>query len=228
MNWFGIRCVQCQRKLAIPSHHLCSNCYRAIRRFHYCARCGTALSAFALHCGNCLRQPPHWDQLIITGHYSEPLSNLIHRFKFQRQYWLDHALARLMLLAIYDARRHYGLLTRPEVIIPVPLHHLRQWQRGYNQAALIANVLAKKLCIPVDHQFIQRQKSTKTQRGLSAKDRRNNLKNAFQINAKNDRTYHSIALIDDVITTGSTLNEIALLVKKAGVVHIQVWGIAKT
>ena len=186
----------------------------------------------ALHCGNCLQQEPAWDRMVIIGRYNEPLSTLIHRFKFQRQFWLDRTLARLLYLAIRNARRTHGLML-PEVILPVPLHHFRQWQRGYNQADLLARQLSKWLNIPVKNDLITRTKRTPTQRGLSAKDRRQNLKNAFQLSAKvsakaRDFPYHHVALIDDVITTGSTLNEIAELLRKANVAHIQVWGLART
>nr|WP_005573134.1 hypothetical protein [Aggregatibacter actinomycetemcomitans] len=166
--------------------------------------------------------------MVIIGRYNEPLSTLIHRFKFQNQFWLDRTLARLLYLAIRDARRTHRL-PLPEVILPVPLHHFRQWRRGYNQADLLAQQLAKWFKIPVDNGLLLRTKRTPTQRGLTAKDRRHNLKNAFRIST-NDRhfPYRSVALVDDVITTGSTLNEIAKRLRQANVVHIQVWGLART
>ena len=117
----------------------------------------------------------------------------------------------------------------PEVILPVPLHHVRQWQRGYNQADLLARQLSQWLKIPVKNDLITRTKRTPTQRGLSAKDRRKNLRNAFQLSAKHRHfPYRHVALIDDVITTGSTLNETAKLLRQANVAHIQVWGLART
>ena len=182
----------------------------------------------ALHCGNCLQQEPAWDRMVIIGRYNEPLSTLIHRFKFQKQFWLDRTLARLLYLAIRNARRTHGLMI-PDVIIPVPLHHFRQWQRGYNQADLLARQLAKWLRIPYANDVLRRTKRTPTQRGLSAKDRRQNLKNAFQLTPKGkQRRYRCVALVDDVITTGSTLNEIAKQLRKMHVEHIQVWGLART
>ena len=118
--------------------------------------------------------------MVIIGRYNEPLSTLIHRFKFQKQFWLDRTLARLLYLAVRNARRTHGLMI-PDAIIPVPLHHFRQWQRGYNQADLLARQLAKWLRIPYAKDVLRRTKRTPTQRGLSAKDRRQNLKNAFQL-----------------------------------------------
>ena len=153
---------------------------------------------------------------------------LIHRFKFQNGFFLDRTLARLLLLAVYEARRTHQL-TLPQLILPVPLHHLRQWQRGYNQADLLARQLARWLNIPYRNDLMKRIKRTPTQRGLTATARRRNLKNAFRISDTLPQTgYRSVALVDDVITTGSTLNEIAKQLRHAGVEHIQVWGLART
>ena len=165
--------------------------------------------------------------MVIIGHYVEPLSTLIHRFKFQNQFWIDRTLARLMYLAVRDAKRNHQLML-PEVIIPVPLYHFRQWQRGYNQADLLTRQLSRWLNIPNANQVVKRVKHTHTQRGLTAKDRRHNLKNAFALTVeKKDFPYRRVALVDDVITTGSTLNEISKLLRKLGVEEIQVWGLAR-
>lgn len=224
MNIFGFSCVECQVTLAIANHGLCCRCNKKIRRFNYCGRCGTELPRNNLQCGKCLRSELDWDRIVIIGHYQEPLSTLIHQFKFQKKFFLDRTLARLLLLAIYQARRTHQLVL-PDVILPVPLHHKRQWQRGYNQADLIAQYLSKWLKIRCDNQLLQRHRHTHTQRGLSATARKKNLQGAFSLSQNN--TYQSVALVDDVITTGSTLNEISRLLRQNGVKHIQVWGLAR-
>ncbi|MDG2960373.1 amidophosphoribosyltransferase [Bisgaard Taxon 10/6] len=224
MNPLGFRCVRCGERLALARHGLCSRCNRLIERFPYCGTCGAPLRENALHCGRCLQSKPGWDRLVMIGRYDEPLSSLIHRFKFRRQFWLDRTLARLMLLAIIRARREQGLCL-PEAILPVPLHHFRQWRRGYNQTALLARYLSQWLNVPYDLHQIRRIKRTPNQRGLTAAARRSNLKNAFWVNAS--VPYRSVALLDDVITTGSTLNEIARQLRKQGVQHIQAWGLAR-
>ncbi|MDU8925067.1 amidophosphoribosyltransferase [Pasteurellaceae bacterium LIM206] len=227
MNILGFCCVHCQRKLMLGKHGICSRCNKQIDRFNYCGRCGSELAQNALSCGNCMRHEPSWDRMVIVGRYSEPLSILIHRFKFQNQFFLDRMLARLMLLAIRQARREHQL-TLPQLIIPVPLHRRRQWSRGYNQAALVGAQLAKWLHIPCRTDLVRRIKHTANQRGLSATMRRNNLKKAFALSGKFAQCgITSVALLDDVITTGSTLNEIAKLLHRHGVEHIQVWGIAR-
>ncbi len=182
-------------------------------------------ASYVQRCGGCLNAMPYWDQMVLIGHYTSPLAEMIKNFKFHRQFWLDKTLARLLLLAVYEARRLHSLHF-PQAIFPVPLHHFRQWQRGYNQADLIAKRLAKWLAIPCHSTFIQRVKRTPPQLGLNAKARRQNLKHAFKF-ANQEINYRSIALVDDVITTGSTLNEIAKHFRQLGVENIQVWGVAR-
>lgn len=228
MNFWGACCVLCHRQLAIARHGLCSCCNKQIRRFHYCGCCGTELARDELHCGHCLQNEPAWQRMVIVGRYNEPLSVLIHRFKFQNLWFLDRTLARLLLLAVLQARRTHSL-SLPDVILAVPLHHRRHWRRGYNQTQLLVDQLSQWLQIPTHKALIKKVKNTPNQRGLSSTARRQNIKNAFKI----DRTfldygYRTVALVDDVITTGSTLNEIAKALQKVGVEHIQVWGVART
>ncbi|MFZ7155209.1 amidophosphoribosyltransferase [Avibacterium avium] len=225
MNFFAFRCVLCQQSLSIRNTGLCSKCNRNIERYVYCGCCGMPTASYVQRCGSCLNTMPYWDQMVLIGHYTSPLAEMIKDFKFHRQFWLDKTLARLLLLAVYEARRKHSLHF-PQAIFPVPLHHFRQWQRGYNQADLIAKRLAKWLNIPCHSQFIQRVKRTPPQLGLNAKARRKNLKHAFKF-ANQEINYRSIALVDDVITTGSTLNEIVKHFRQLGVENIQVWGLAR-
>lgn len=227
MSFWGFRCVQCKQPLMLGANGLCSRCEKSLAKFNYCGHCGSPLANNAPHCGNCLKNEPSWDKLVIIGHYAEPLSILIHRFKFQKQYWLDRTLARLLYLAVREARRTHGLIL-PQAIIPVPLSHRRQWLRGYNQADLLAAQLSRWLAVPNLNHWIKRAKHTHSQRGLTAAIRRQNLKNAFAIVPQPmPFPYQRVALVDDVITTGTTLNEIAKQLRKLGVKEIQVWGLAR-
>lgn len=227
MNWLSFCCVHCQRTLSVARHGLCSYCNKQISRVPYCGCCGTSLAENALHCGYCLRNEPSWNRMVVIGRYNDPLSVLIHRFKFQNQFWLDRTLARLLLLAVRDARCTHQLVL-PEVILPVPLHHFRHWRRGYNQADLLTKWLSRWLGIPQRNDLLKRIKQTPTQRGLVATARRQNLRNAFQVSSAVKKSgYQSVVIVDDVITTGATLNEIAKQLRKAGVEQIQVWGLAR-
>lgn len=225
INWLGASCVSCQTTLALANHGLCSRCNAEIKRFAYCGCCGSELTFNFQRCGNCLTQPPLWQRMVLISRFQPPLSDLIHAFKFQRQFQLDRTLARLLLLAVKQAQRNHAL-SLPEVLLPVPLHSLRHWQRGYNQADLLAKQLSQWLNIPCDNQLLVRTRYTTAQRELSGKQRRKNLRNAFHLSQAPQ--YQSVAIIDDVTTTGTTMQEICKLLQKCGIKQIQVWCLCRT
>lgn len=222
-DW-GFCCFHCHAPLALPFHGFCVRCCRLLNIQPYCGHCGSPLLENQPSCGNCLRDEPKWHRLVQIAPYQPPLSIWVHRFKFQQQHQLDHALGRLLLLAVKRAQRQHRLCL-PEVILPVPLFWQRHWQRGYNQAALLATYLAEKLRLPLDLTSLQRIKATRSQRQLTAAERRKNLKKAFVF--KPIKPYQRVALVDDVITTGSTMNSICAELLKQGVQEIQVWTLAR-
>lgn len=224
MNFFNFRCLHCQKTLALPHQGFCSNCQKLLEKKAYCLHCGSPLLEFQPSCGICLQNEPKWQRILQVSAYKAPLAEWIHRLKFRSDYYLDHALARLLLLEILHQRRtHY--FEFPEVIIPVPLFWQRQWLRGYNQAELLARPIAKWLNIPLDTQSLKRIRSTTPQRKLNAQERRKNLRTAFLYQPI--KAYKRVAIVDDVVTTGSTVNEICIELKKQGVKEIFVWALAR-
>ena len=113
----------------------------------------------------------------------------------------------------------------PELVIPVPLHPTRYRHRGFNQSIEIAKTVAKELNIPLDLNSCSRHRDTPHQIALPAKLRRKNMKNAFLVQ-KMIPAQH-VAIIDDVMTTGTTANELASVLKAAGVIHIDIWVCAR-
>lgn len=224
IHFFNFRCFHCERPLALSHHGICSRCVKQLPRSPYCGCCGSPLLEYQNHCGNCLRDEPKWHRLVQIGAYKPPLAEWVHRFKFQGGHYWDKALARLLLLAILDAKRNHGLRL-PDVILPVPLFWQRQWKRGYNQAELLAKPLAKWLNIPLDTQSLRRVRATQPQRELTAQQRRRNLRNAFVYQPL--KPYQRVAIVDDVVTTGSTMNSICAELLKQGVQEIQVWTLAR-
>lgn len=223
MFW-GFRCFHCQGRLAIGANGFCSRCLKLLVKTPYCGRCGAGLLEDSLGCGNCVRDEPKWHRLVQVSAYKSPLVEWIHRFKFQHQHPLDNALARQLLLAIYQAKRQHGLAL-PEVILPVPLFWKRQWRRGFNQAELIAKPISKWLNIPLDNQSLQRIRETTSQRNFTAVQRRQNLKGAFVYQPITP--YQRVAIVDDVVTTGSTINAICVELLRQKVKEIQVWTLAR-
>lgn len=114
----------------------------------------------------------------------------------------------------------------PEILIPLPLHKWRLFFRGFNQAELLTKHLAKSLSIPVDYDALTRIKATKAQSNLGKLARKQNVKGAFEYQAK--QPYRHVAIVDDVITTGATVNQVCELLTQAGVTHISVWCICAT
>ncbi|WGE91324.1 phosphoribosyltransferase family protein [Actinobacillus genomosp. 1] len=224
MNNWDFRCIECHQRLRIARHGICSRCFNRLEITPYCGCCGALLVDNHHHCGECLKNEPKWHRMVLASRYSMPMTKWIHQFKFQGQYWLDRPLARLLLLAIKNAQREHGLIL-PEVILPVPLYWLRYWKRGFNQAELLAIYLAKWLNIPIDTQSLKRVHNTCSQRELRAVQRRHNLKDAFRYQPI--FPYQRIAIIDDVVTTGSTLNAICSELLKQGAKEIQVWTLAR-
>ena len=114
---------------------------------------------------------------------------------------------------------------KPEAILPVPLHWRKQWLRGYNQAQELARPISKQLSIPCNNRLLRRIRATKVQAGLSKLSRHSNLKNAFAVGEHN---YRHVAILDDVVTTGSTVTTLVKLLKKSGCERVDVWAICRT
>ncbi|AOV95655.1 DNA utilization protein GntX [Edwardsiella hoshinae] len=219
------RCAICRLPLRAPVG-ICSSCRRALPRPPPCCpRCGLPSTDPSQLCGRCLQRPPPWQRLIFIGDYQPPLATLIQRFKYRGEWPLASPLARLMLLRYLQVRR--GLLTtRPDLLLPVPLHWLRHWQRGYNQSAELARPLAHWLQTDYHPYWLRRVRSTPAQQGLSAAERRGNLRGAFVCHPA--LAGRRVLLVDDVITTGSTLSEISLQLIAQGVMSVEVICLCRT
>lgn len=190
-----------------------------------CRKCAAFLpvNKMQLSCGACLRNPPPFDATYALYPYCFPISHMITALKFKHD--LIYAKVLGMQMAEHIINQWYTDQPLPHLIIPVPLHHKRLKQRGFNQSLEIAKPIAKKLSIPIDYLGLKRIKHTLPQSGLSAKKRRVNMKAAFECKQKYDNL--CIALIDDVVTTGQTVIEISKTLKKAGAKSIHVWCCAR-
>ncbi|XTZ38717.1 DNA utilization protein GntX [Salmonella enterica] len=219
-------CWLCKMPLARSNWGVCSRCTRAVMLdVTVCPLCGLPAGRENMQCGRCLQKPPPWQRLVAVSDYSPPLSPLIHQFKFFPRPEMAPALARLLLLAVLNARR---VLTqpKPELLICVPLHTRRQWQRGFNQSDLLCRVLARWLQCRYSSSALRRIRATSVQHHLSARLRKRNLKNAFRLELPVAGLH--IALVDDVVTTGSTVAEITRLLLGSGAATVQVWCLCRT
>lgn len=171
-------------------------------------------------CGSCLRHRPFFTRTETLFNYQYPGNHLIKAFKFNDRPELASSFAEKLTQKL----KYAGSL--PEILIPVPLHKNRQRERGYNQSLEFASRAGKLLGITVNSTLCRRVINTERQSSLPMKTRKNNVKGAFKLSYSNPFDY--AAIVDDVITTGSTVNEIASLLKKSGCRRVDVWAIART
>lgn len=163
-----------------------------------------------------------FEHLHVPYRYHWPATTLIKDLKFARKDYLAYQLSLLLLAYVRDV---YADTSLPEAIIPVPMHARRFFKRKYNQATLIANPLSDALHIPIRNDICRRIMDTKAQTGLGGQSRRRNLKNAFI--AQPVPSLSHIAIVDDVITTGATVNNLAAKLKtESPHLKIDVWALA--
>ncbi|MBV9575689.1 MAG: ComF family protein [Gammaproteobacteria bacterium] len=223
-------CILCGLSLhAQSSAYFCRACLQNLPILpQACRQCAQFLPAMQatpipLICGMCLQHSPPFEATYALFPYAPPISNLIIQLKFHHQ--LSHANALGELLVQKIIHDWYQTKPLPDLIIPVPLHHLRLRERGFNQALEIAKPAAKALHIPIDAFGLKRSKSTAVQSHLKAKAREQNVAQAFV--ATRDYTSLSVCLVDDVITTGQTITACAKVLKQAGAKTIDVWCCAR-
>lgn len=169
-------------------------------------------------CGRCLQHPPQFSRSVAAFSYTFPLNKIIHALKYQEHFHLSKHLAQQLAPRIR---------VLPDCIVPMPLHPLRLQERGYNQAMLLAQDLGQLLGVPVLPHACQRLRHTASQSGLPWNERTKNMRNAF--GCKADLQGRHVAIVDDVMTTGATLDALAAtLRKKAGAADVSAWVIART
>ncbi len=220
------RCWLCQQPLKIAKHGICSLCIRQLPAPPACCPCCGLPNADSHQvCGRCLLKPPGWQSMVFAQVYQPPVSTLLLRLKFMSAPELASPLARLLLLRWLERWRE-GIVIRPQILLSIPLHLRRYRQRGYNQADLLARPLARWLGCEYFPEALQRQRATPSQQKLSERERKRNLQHAFS--CKQRLAGKHIALIDDVVTTGSTISEVAKLLNNEDIASLQVWCICRT
>lgn len=181
-----------------------------------CALCARPVSA-AGQCGHCRQHPPVWSGAIVPLAWSFPVDALIGRFKYGGALHYGALLGRLL------GERCRG--RRPDGIVPVPLHHARLAERGFNQATELARQVSRRVGVPVLHDACRRTAATPPQAGLAAHERHRNLRGAFA--ASPGVAGRQLAVVDDVLTTGSTVEALTLELLRAGAAGVEVWAVAR-
>lgn len=184
-----------------------------------CRRCALPLPLPGL-CGRCLHKPPAFDALHVPYEYCYPISTLIHAFKYGKRLELAGILGRLLTESACKIPSYI------DVVIAVPLSKERLVERGFNQSEELARALAVIMAHRFSPDLCWRKCNTLPQTGLGARARRRNLRNAFCVETRLDGL--SVAIVDDVVTSGATLDSLAATLKKQGVKRVEAWALART
>ena len=214
---FPRRCVVCDKPVEKMGNYVCKKCRPKIKYVEspYCMKCGKSLEqAEEEYCRDC-RETAHFFKKGRALYEYESIKMSVYRYKYQGRKEYAEFFGTELAKKLGNEIKTW----KADVIVPVPLHKDREKKRGYNQAAVIARKLGDSLHIPVEEKMVERIRPTLAQKNLKGKERQNNLKNAFKIR-QNDVKLKTVIVVDDIYTTGATMDEIAGCLKRAGVKEV--------
>jgi ComF family protein len=195
----------------------CSDCWKKIEWLGIggCSVCGLPLNATeADTCAACLTKPPRLGRMRAAVVYDEISRSIAIRLKYGSKVALARTMARYMAPLV-------GEQGADKLLVPVPLHRRRLWRRGFNQSAIVARELSRRLHVPLALDALKRVKATPPLKGLSMLQRRRTVSGAFRANPKAKLRGRTVILVDDVLTTGSTANACARALKRAGAARVE-------
>jgi len=223
-------CYHCGEPIPGGGHLLCDSCWRQLNAIRIsgalCSRCGAPLAGDPTPgtlCLRCLAGERHFDRARAIFAYAEPAQSLIWHFKFRGNFFVG---TRLLDQAMAEGWIPEGI-QGAELVLPVPLHWRRRWERGYDQALLLARKTAKWLDARLVTDVLVRRRYTSQQARLSASKRRENVRGAFAVRRPQAVEGRSVLLVDDVLTTGATVEECARTLRKAYVREVTVLTLAR-
>jgi ComF family protein len=207
-------CVGCNKE----GTWLCRRCQSKIIKIKtpYCPKC-KRITKNGQFCSNC-RKNTFLTGIIISAYYREPLKEAIHHYKYQGIKDLKNQLSSLII-----DRLKNNLPRGEKILIPIPLYKRKELERGFNQSKKITEIISSYFNIPLVGNLLVRRKQTLPQINLKLKERSENIKDAFELLPKNKIKGKTILLVDDVTTSGATLNEAAKILRQAGAKEI--WGV---
>lgn len=222
-------CHLCGSRRASPEQgYVCASCRSEVQYVEppFCARCGLphqGAITVSYVCGNCGELELYFESARSATLARGPVLEAIHAYKYRRAVWLEPFLGELI-----TRNAGFDLSAADwDAIVPIPLHPLKVREREFNQSERLARALSRATGIPVAARVLERVVPTRTQTRLSRSERQENVKNAFQLREDATVSGERVVLVDDVFTTGSTTNECARVLVRAGAVRVCVWTLAR-
>lgn len=214
-------------KAGAEESYVCKACRTKVRPVEkpFCEKCGRHIagqSSVNFKCGNCRGVKPWFSEARSAARAEDKMLDAIHRYKYNRAMWLEPYLASVLLDAALPALE----LMPVDIVVPVPLHSVKERERGFNQAARLAGHLASALNAPMNISVLRRVIPTPSQTRLGRAERRENVRKAFAVKGTIPSGTR-VLLVDDVFTTGATVNECARMLRKAGAGDVRVWTLGR-
>ena len=214
--FFPVTCAACGADLPADDYYrVCGNCVQRLPLIEglFCQTCGVPLPDGGAHCYRCRKNPKrHYAIIRSAASYEDALKDLLHKFKYQNRDYLDRFFGKLLI----DTTTLHPALLEADAIIPVPLHWTKKLRRGYNQSELLAVQLSRALGKPLLHTHLKKHRFTSSQASLTREKRLINLSSCFSCDNPQDLKGKTILLVDDVCTTGSTIDACAMALRQAG------------
>ncbi len=216
-------CVLCAARIA-SGEDFCPQCERSLPYLAGgCPQCASPMmptTASGSHCGECQRRPPAFSRTLAMFHYSSPIDRLIQSLKYHHRL----EIARVLGQRLARFLQTHGVASS-NLLIPVPLHTTRLRERGFNQSLELARPVAKRLGLSLDYTCATRTRQTAPQTDLAPKARQRNVRGAFR--ASDAVAGRRVAILDDVMTTGHTVDSLARCLRRAGARDVEVWVVAR-
>lgn len=210
-------CSVCRVILGRNESVVCESCWDRVKVIDSaCSRCGCPLGGKNELCKNCSGKNFKFSRARVLASYDQIVQNLIHLFKYRQKVSVGRRLAKMLAESVAQDSTFSGT----NLIVPVPLHKSRMRERGYNQSAVIAKELSRTLGVPTRNDVLIRRHRTEEQAKLPAEEREKNVADAFAVRKPDQVSHKRILIVDDVLTTGSTLNACAQKLLEAGATEV--------
>jgi ComF family protein len=231
-GWLDLLYPRCCIGCGVPSpetfRYICWDCWSDAVPIEppFCQLCGDPVAGSVEHgfiCYACAAEKPFFDAARSAARYDGVVGEALRQLKYEKALWLACDMADLL----FNCLKAEFAEERFDLVVPVPLYHVRRRERGYNQAAMLASELARRLHCKVSARALRRIRPTATQTNLTAAQRLSNVNDAFHHGREKRLTGRRVLLVDDVMTTGATVNACAKALKKGGARSVHVLTVAR-